>query len=54
LTLAALGARAGFSAQHISTLELAQTAATRTCVAALDAALDANGALLEPPARRHG
>jgi transcriptional regulator with XRE-family HTH domain len=46
LTLAALGARAGCSAQHISSLELAATGATPSCVAALDAALDADGVLL--------
>jgi transcriptional regulator with XRE-family HTH domain len=47
LTLDALGARSGFSAQHISSLELAGAGATRCCVAALDEALDADGALLE-------
>lgn len=46
LTLAALGARSGFSAQHISSLELASTGATRSCVTALDAALNADGVLL--------
>jgi transcriptional regulator with XRE-family HTH domain len=47
LTLAALGARTGYSPQHISSLELAGAGATRACVAALDAALDAQGALLD-------
>jgi len=47
LTLASLGARAGCSPQHLSELERAKTYPTRPCVAALDNALDANGALLE-------
>lgn len=47
LTLAALGVRSGYSAQHISSLELAGAGATGSCVAALDAALDADGALLD-------
>jgi len=46
MTLAALGVRTGYSAQHISSLELAGAGATRTCVAAVDDALDAKGALL--------
>jgi transcriptional regulator with XRE-family HTH domain len=45
LTLAELGARSGYSPQHLSSLELAATGATSSCVAALDAALDAGGAL---------
>jgi transcriptional regulator with XRE-family HTH domain len=47
LTLQALGARTGYSAQHVSSLELASAGATPSCVAALDAALDADGALLD-------
>jgi transcriptional regulator with XRE-family HTH domain len=47
LTLQALGARAGYSPQHVSSIELAVAGATPGCVAALDAALDAEGALLE-------
>jgi transcriptional regulator with XRE-family HTH domain len=47
LTLAELGARAGYSPQHVSCLELALAGATPTCISALDAALSARGALLE-------
>jgi transcriptional regulator with XRE-family HTH domain len=47
LTLAALGALAGYSPQHISELERARASVTRQCVTALDAALGANGELLE-------
>jgi hypothetical protein len=47
MTLSALGARTGYSAQHVSSLELASAGATPSCVAALDAALDADGALLD-------
>ena len=47
LTLAELGLRAGYSPQHISSLEQATGSVTRQCLAAIDAALDAYGALLE-------
>jgi len=50
LTLAELGLRAGYSPQHLSSLELATGTVARQClaaIAAIDAALDANGALLE-------
>jgi len=47
LTLAEVARRAGYSPQHVSSLELAATGATPSCVAALDAALDAGGSLLE-------
>ncbi len=47
LTLAELGLRAGYSPQHLSSLELASGTVTRQCLAAVDAALDADGALLE-------
>jgi transcriptional regulator with XRE-family HTH domain len=43
LTLQALGARTGYSVQHLSTLELASAGATPPCVAALAA----EGALLD-------
>jgi transcriptional regulator with XRE-family HTH domain len=47
LTLAALGALVGYSPQHLSDLERGRCSVTRACVGALDAALDADGALLE-------
>jgi transcriptional regulator with XRE-family HTH domain len=46
LTLTALGQRAGCSAQHVSTLEHGSTGATTAMTAAIDAALNAQGALL--------
>ena len=45
--LAQLGLRAGYSPQHVSGLELAKGTITRECLAAIDAALGADGALLE-------
>ena len=47
LTLAELGARAGYSTQHLSRVELAATGVTPSCMTAVDAALSADGALLE-------
>ena len=46
MTLAVLGARAGCSAQHLSSLEHGGTGASRSLVAAIDAALGAEGALM--------
>lgn len=46
LTLAGLASRIGYSAQHISEIELANGAASQSFVAAVDEALDADGSLL--------
>jgi transcriptional regulator with XRE-family HTH domain len=46
LTLQALGALAGYASQHISSVERAIAPATRPFIAACDAALEADGALL--------
>jgi transcriptional regulator with XRE-family HTH domain len=46
LTLTALGARAGCSPQHVSCLEHGSTGATTAMIASIDAALGADGALL--------
>ena len=46
LTLTALGERAGCSAQHLSALEHGSTGASTAMTAAIDAALRAEGALL--------
>ncbi|MGH2944543.1 MAG: helix-turn-helix domain-containing protein, partial [Solirubrobacteraceae bacterium] len=47
LTLSALGDLAGYSPQHLSDLERGRSSVTRACIAALDDALGAGGALLE-------
>ncbi len=46
LTLAGLASRTGYTAQHISEIELANGAASHSFVAAVDGALDAGGRLL--------
>jgi transcriptional regulator with XRE-family HTH domain len=46
LTLTALGALVDYSPQHLSDLERGRSSVTQACVGALDAALDADGALL--------